>query len=130
MAVVGMLVFFGACRQRSATMMKEEIPGRWILQTQRNCTYGPVKSDELTFHSDGTFDQKLSTFDGKMYQSSVNHWSLLNNSRNIALEARWNLPKGADVPRRESESLIIEATNPPSIVIDPDNNCFYQKVRQ
>jgi hypothetical protein len=85
-----------------------------------------VASDELILNSDGTFDQHLRLTNGQTYNSTANRWSFAP-AHNISLDSRWNFPADRATPVRESESLIVEFTQPPSILIDPDSNCFYSK---
>jgi hypothetical protein len=130
LAITALLLLQVGCDMgANVATAKNVLPGRWFLNTETNCTYGKVSQDELIFYSNGTFDQHLRLPDRQVYDSTENKWTFLPR-HNIALDSRWAFLAGAPIPKRESESLIVEFTHPPSIVIDPDNNCFYGKASE
>lgn len=122
------LFLFGCNRLPNDAEAKRQLTGRWLLHTERNCTYGPIESDELRLHQDGRMEQHLKLKDGRTYDSDNERWSFIPKT-NVGLESRWNFPAQAKVPTKESESLIVEFGREPVIVIDPDSNCFYMKVQ-
>jgi hypothetical protein len=97
------------------------------LNTERNCTYGAVESDEPLLLPDGRLEQYLKLKDGRAFQPVSERWSYIPKT-NLGLESRWTFPANTKTPTKESESLIVEFGKPPLIVIDPDSNCFYMKV--
>jgi len=105
----------------------KQLSGRWLLNTQRDCSYGPVESDELLLLPDGRLEQHLKLKDGRTFQSTSERW-FYSPKTNVDLESRWTYPADAKTPTKESESLIVEFGKSPVIVIDPDSNCFYMKV--
>ena len=123
------LVLVGCSRNPSQAEAVRELSGHWVLHTERDCTYGPVKSDELRLYPDGRLGQHLTLRDGGKYDSENEHWSFTPPS-SVGLESRWDFHFSADAkaPSKESESLIVEFGSEPVIVIDPDSNCFYSKV--
>jgi len=126
-ALLCVFFMFGCGRAISDANARRALTGRWLLNTNRNCTYGAVESDELILYEDGKMEQHLRLKDGRKFDSNSEHWSFIPKT-NIGLESRWNFPAGAKAPSKESESLIVEFSKPPAIVIDPDSNCFYAKV--
>jgi hypothetical protein len=107
---------------------RRQLSGRWVLNTERNCTYGAIESDELVLFPDGRMGQHLKLRDGRAFDSTNERWSFMPKT-NVGLESRWNFPADAKAPTKESESLIVEFGRRPVIVIDPDSNCFYMKMQ-
>jgi hypothetical protein len=103
------------------------LPGEYAFRPNNGCTYGPVKSDQLILYPNGTYDQHLRLQDGRSFDSTGQKWVFISR-HNIGMESRWDYPAGAKAPIRESDSLVVEFSKPPVIVIDPDNNCFYEQV--
>jgi hypothetical protein len=122
------LLTIGCNRPPREAEAKQELVGRWLLNTEHNCTYGAVESDELRLYPDGRMEQHLKLRDGRTFDSQNERWSFLPKT-NVGLESRWNFPAKAKAPIKESESLIVEFGKQPVIVIDPDSNCFYMKVQ-
>lgn len=122
------LLLFGCNRRPDEATAKQQLTGRWVLNTQRNCTYGPIESDELRLHEHGHMEQHLKLKDGRTYDSENERWSFIPKT-NVGLESRWNFPANSKARTKESESLIVEFGKEPVIVIDPDSNCFYMKVK-
>jgi hypothetical protein len=107
---------------------KRELRGRWLLHAERDCTYGPVESDELLLHEDGRLEQHLKLKDGRLFNSTDGHWSFIPTT-NVGLESRWDFRSDVKDPIKRSESLVVEFGKEPAIVIDPDSNCFYLKAQ-
>jgi len=91
--------------------------------------YG-LKSDTLVLHSDGTLDQFTVAQDGRRFEATGQHWKFsppnsieLDQRRNFFTTQRYKDLLG--VP--EFESIIVEFSSPPSIVFNPDSDCFYTK---
>lgn len=99
--------------------------GEWYLQVPKGCEYGDVQRDRLVLRGNGTLEQHIEFKDGSKYSSVTERWKLVSGS-SISLERRLSVPANG---RREKggEILVIEATNPPVILLDPDKNCFYEK---
>jgi len=127
-AVVCAMLLLGCNRPVNEVEAKRQLTGRWLLNTERNCTYGPVESDELLLHQDGRLEQHLKLKDGRVFNSTDGHWSFMP-STNVGLESRWDFRTDVKSPVKGSESLIVEFGKQPVIVIDPDSNCFYMKVQ-
>ena len=72
-------------------------------------------------------EQHLKLKDGREFQSASEHWSYIPRS-NVGLESRWTFYANTQTPTKESESLVVEWSKPPVILINPDSNCFYMKV--
>jgi hypothetical protein len=122
------LTLLGCNHPPSEAEAKRQLHGRWLLNTEHNCTYGPVESDELLLHEDGRLEQHLKLKDGRVFNSTDGRWSFIPQT-NVGLESRWDFRSDAKEPIKESESLIVEFGKEPVIVIDPDSNCFYMKAK-
>ena len=106
------------------------LAGSYTLNFRNNCAYGPVEYDKLILHSDGRLEQHLKLRDGTPLDSERGHWEFYPPS-NVFLEEHWDFHFDADQkqPKRGNYSLIVEfiSKEPPIIVVDPDDNCFYEK---
>lgn len=121
--------FLYGCNGRlSEADAKKELTGRWLLNVEHNCRYGAVEKDELVLHEGGRMEQHLKLKDGREFRSENERWSFVRES-NVSLESRWSFPADSKAATKESESLIVEFSKQPVIVLDPDSNCFYMKVR-
>ena len=128
MILAACALLFAGCNHRiDRPEAEKQLTGRWLLNTQRNCTYGPVESDELILHKDGRLEQHLRLKDGRAFKSMDGRWSFIPRT-NVGLESRWDFRTNAADPVRESDSLVVEFGREPVILIDPDSNCFYEKV--
>lgn len=125
-AIVCVSLAVGCHRSVTEGEANRELTGRWVLNTELNCTYGAVESDELVLLPDGRMEQHLKLKDGQAFNSTTEHWSFMPKT-NVSFDSRWNFPIDAKTPIKESESLIVEFGKTTVIVIDPDSNCFYQK---
>jgi len=125
-AILGSLILIGCNRPPNEVEAKQQLTGRWLLNTERNCTYGPVASDELVLHQDGRLEQHVKLKDGRTYESQNEQWSFMPKS-NVWLQSRWTFPADAKAPYKETQSLVVEFGKEPAIVINPDSNCFYMK---
>jgi hypothetical protein len=99
--------------------------GEWKLQVPKGCNYGDVKSDRLILHADGAMEQYIDFADGSNYSSKTEHWKQLS-AGDVSLQKRMHVPNNGSREKR-GEILLIEPTNPPLILLDPDANCFYEK---
>jgi hypothetical protein len=91
--------------------------------------YG-LRSDTLVLRSDGTFDQYTVAQDGRQFETKGQHWKFtppssieLDQRRNFFTAQRYKDLVGVS----EFESIIVEFSSPPSIVFNPDSDCFYTK---
>ena len=121
-------ICLGCNRPVNEAEARRELSGRWLLHTERDCTYGPVESDELLLHEDGRLEQHLKLKDGRVFDSTDGHWSFIPKT-NVGLESRWDFRSDVKDPIKRSESLIVEFGKEPAVVIDPDSNCFYLKAQ-
>jgi len=108
------------------------LAGSYTLNFRNNCTYGPVEYDKLILHSDGRLEQHLKLQDGTLLDSERGHWEF-DPPSNVFLEERWDFHFRPiqKQPERGSDGLVVEffSKEPPIIVIDPDDNCFYEQTR-
>jgi hypothetical protein len=91
--------------------------------------YG-LKTDTLVLRSDGTFDQYTVAQDGRHFETIGQHWKFtppssieLDRRRNFFTTQHYKDLVGAP----EFESIIVEFSSPPTIVFNPDSDCFYTK---
>ena len=84
---------------------------------------GVLKVDKLILHSDGRLEQHLKFLNAKKFDSAQEHWKYTPDD-GILLNQRLTAPAGTP----ESEGLIVEFREPPVILLNPDEDCFYQKI--
>jgi hypothetical protein len=91
-----------------------------------DCKHWGVDGDMLILHSDGKLEQHLNLLNGKHYDSDKEHWEYLPD-HSISLDRRLVVsdPQYAGIPR--SEVLILEFSDPPVILLNPHEDCFYER---
>jgi hypothetical protein len=106
------------------------LSGQWRMVFGSDCKDYGLQSDTLVLRSDGTFDQLVVAQDGRRFEATGQHWKFtppnsieLDRRRNFFTPQRYKDLVG--VP--EFESIIAEFTSTPSIVFNPDSDCFYAK---
>jgi len=106
------------------------LSGSYRLNSTNNCTYGPVDSDVLVLHPDGRLEQHVRLKDGRKFDSEQGRWEFSPPS-NVWLDDRWDFhfENTRKDPEKGSYSLTVEffSKEPPVIVVDPDDNCFYER---
>lgn len=102
------------------------LAGKWRLVVRSDCEHWGVERDTLILHSDGRMEQHLALLNGKKYDSTQEHWEYLPD-HSISLDRRLTVsdPQNAGVP--QLQVLILNFSNPPSIVLNPSENCFYER---
>jgi hypothetical protein len=80
----------------------------------------------LILRSNGTMEQHLKLLNGQLYDSVQQHWEYLPD-HSISLDRRLVVsdPQYAGIPR--SEVLILEFSDPPVILLNPHEDCFYER---
>ena len=128
-AILGLCVCAACTPKQRADAARRELIGNWKLNMAHNCAYGPVISDIMQLREDGGLEQSVLLQSGAKLDSDRGHWSFIPPS-NVGLESHWSFPQNATAPVRESTSLIVEfhRSGNPVILINPDSNCFYEKV--
>lgn len=118
------------CKRRPPKEPIAELPGQWSLVFGSDCKDYGLKSDTLVLHPDGTFDQITVTQDGRRFDAMGQHWKF-SPPKSIELNQRRNFFTAQHhkdlVGTPEFESIIVEFSSPPSIVFNPDSDCFYTK---
>ena len=121
------------CKRRPPKDPIAELSGKWSMVFGSSCKNYGLKSDTLVLHSDGTFDQFTVAQDGRRFEATDQHWKFsapnsieLDQRRNFFTTQRYQTLVG--VP--EFESIIVEFTSPPTIVFNPDSDCFYTKTER
>jgi hypothetical protein len=71
-------------------------------------------------------DQRLTFTSGKIVESHDQRWSLYSDG-GVSFERRINVTQGENTELR-SEGLVVRYGEKPIILIDPDTNCFYERV--
>ena len=126
-AAIAVLLGTAGCRK---TPNPEEahrlLTGKWRLVVKSDCRRWGVAGDVLILHSDGKLEQHLKLLNGKHYDSDKEHWEYLPD-HSISLDRRLVVsdPQYAGMPR--SEVLILEFSDPPVILLNPHQDCFYER---
>jgi hypothetical protein len=128
-ALVVALAFFGmlGCRRKPNSEEASKIlAGKWRLVSRHDCKHWGVDSDVLVLHANGRMEQHLKLLNGRSYDSVQEHWAYIPD-HSISLDRRLAVsdPQYARLP--ESEILIVEFSEPPVIVLNPDQDCFYER---
>jgi hypothetical protein len=71
-------------------------------------------------------EQHLKMLNGKSYDSVQEHWEYVAD-RSISLDRRLTVTDSQYAGIPESEVLIVEFSEPPAIVLNPDQDCFYER---
>ncbi len=102
------------------------LTGKWRLVVKTDYVHWGIDSDTLILHADGRMEQHLELLTGKKYDSVQERWEYLPD-RSISLDRRLTVtdPQYAGVP--QLEVLIVEFNQPPVILLNPHQNCFYQR---
>ena len=135
-AVAVAFVLSASCNGRPVVHenREPELVGDWDLLLRHDCENYAIRSDHLTLHADGTFDQHSVLKDGQKVESTGQHWRYLEKD-SVALSTRrdWephsdpNLKKSTDVQPQiaginENEVLIVHFSSPPEILLNPDSD--------
>jgi hypothetical protein len=126
-AVTAVLLGTAGCRTPpSPEGAHKLLAGKWRLVVKSDCKQWDVENDTLILHSDGRMEQHLKLLNGKQYDSDKEHWEYLPD-HSISLDRRLVVsdPKNAWIPRLEV--LILEFSDPPVILLNPHENCFYER---
>jgi len=110
--------------------VQNRLAGEWVLIVKSSCSDLGIRSDKLILHGDGRLEQHLEMTSGKRFDSSTDSkWSFMPEN-SVSLDERFNVAKsGTEVSvEKRHEILIVEFSKPPSILLNPDLNCFYQRV--
>ncbi len=102
------------------------LTGEWRLVVRSDCAHWGIDSDTLILRADGTMEQHLKLRNGKKYDSVQEHWEYLPD-HSISLDRRLTVtdPQNAGTP--QLEVLIVEFSQPPVILLNPHQNCFYER---
>jgi len=122
-----LLLALTACKKTpSPEQAHRLLTGRWHLIIKSDCKDWGIESDTLILHSDGSMEQHLKLLNGKKYDSLREHWDYLPD-HSISLDRRLTVsdPQNAGIP--QLQVLILEFSGPPAIVLNPGENCFYER---
>lgn len=102
------------------------LTGKWRLVVKSDCAHWGIDSDTLILHPDGRMEQHLKLLNGKKYDSAQERWEYLPD-HSISLDRRVTAtdPQYAGIP--QLEVLIVEFSQPPVILLNPHQNCFYER---
>jgi len=126
-ALALLLLGLSACRKTpSPERANQLLTGKWRLVIKSDCENWGVESDTLILHSDGRMEQHLRLLNGKKYDSVKERWEYLPDN-SISLDQRLTVsdPQNAGIP--QLQVLILEFSDPPAIVLNPSENCFYER---
>jgi hypothetical protein len=126
-AVIAVLLGTAGCRRTpSPEEAHKLLTGKWRLVVKSDCKHWGVDGDLLILHSDGKLEQHLKLHNGKHYDSDKEHWEYLPD-HSISLDRRLVVsdPQYAGIPR--SKVLILEFSDPPVILLNPHEDCFYER---
>jgi len=124
---IALLLSAASCRKTpNPEEAHKPLTGKWRLVVKSDCAHWGVDSDTLFLHSDGRMEQHLKLLNGKKYDSAQERWEYLPD-HSISLDRRLIVsdPQYAGIP--QLEVLIVEFSQPPVILLNPHQNCFYER---
>jgi hypothetical protein len=71
-------------------------------------------------------EQHLRLLNGKKYDSAQEHWEYFPD-HSISLDRRLSVSNPQNAGTSRAEVLILEFSDPPVIVLNPHQNCFYER---
>jgi hypothetical protein len=129
--VLALMCLLAACQKpMSPDEARNSLTGEWKLVVKSSCNDLGIRSDRLLLHSNGQLEQHLEMADGKKFDSPPDSkWSFVPD-HSVSLDERFNVSKSGATTNVEKrhEILIVEFTKPPSILLNPDQSCFYQQI--
>lgn len=129
LGAAGIAVLLGTAGCRKTPSPEEAhslLAGKWRLVVKSDCEHWGIEGDVLILHSDGELEQHLKLLNGKHYDSDEGHWEYLPD-HSISLDHRLAVsdPTYAGIPK--TEVLILEFSDPPIILLNPYEDCFYER---
>ena len=139
MVVLIVLGTLCACRRHKDLIGDHplELVGTWQLLIRSSCDQYGIKSDTLNLRADGTFEQHVTSKDGKQTDLTGQHWKYDANGHtgDVELDKRLEsfTPEHLGGPSGNAvgtfEVLIVDVKSEPVIVVNPDSDCVYSKIR-
>jgi hypothetical protein len=126
-----LLLTISCSRAPSAAEANRLLAGRWKLVIGQDCRGNGIKSDVLFLHGDGRLEQHFLSDYGQRFVSTDERWSYVpDDSINFDMRKDFlhRQPPNEAVGVSIHETLLVEFGNPAIILLNPDGNCFYQKV--
>jgi C-terminal lipocalin-like domain len=134
-----LLSTLGGCRNHKILTgdHPKELVGTWQLLIRSSCNQYGIQSDTLILHPDGTFDQHVMSRDGRGTDATAQHWryNADGNTEHIALDKRLEFftPENSNTRKGNGvetfEVLLVESGLEPVIVLHPDSDCVYEKIK-
>jgi hypothetical protein len=125
------LAFLCACsRKPSAKEGRAKLVGHYQLHIGSSCAENGIEFASLTLDPTGKYGQEGKFKNGTSYKIGGKKWEY-NGDGNIWLDGL-RVGKSLEIsPEAEmtNASLIVEFSQSPSILLDPDANCFFEKDR-
>ena len=130
MLIVTFVAIVGCTQKRTPAEARALLVGEWNLHIGSDCADYDIASDKLILHSDGTLEQHTVSKRGFHYDAPAEKWDYLPE-HSVSFDSRKNFfnsqPANEFVGAKMGESLLVEFTTPPVILLNPDQNCFYTK---
>ena len=131
LSVTAIFLSLGCSTKETEQVRRARLVGTWQLLVRHDCENSPVQSDTLILNSDGSFQQHTVLKNGHRFDSVGQHWSYVEKD-SVALDMRraWNRPgkpnsvEGTDL----YEVLLVQFGSPSVILINPHEDCLYQKI--
>jgi hypothetical protein len=124
-------LLFACSHSRYPADSRERLVGDYELSVGTDCKDLNIQKARLVLHSDGTFSQYFKWADGRSYSAEGNRWSFdadsglfLFNFKDFTYRATSGLNKQGRV-----FGPIVEFSDQIILLLNPDKNCFYRKVR-
>jgi hypothetical protein len=116
-----------ACKQTpTAEDAHRLLSGKYRLVVRHDCEQWGVDSDTLVLHADGRMEQHLKLRNGKSYDSVQAHWEYIPD-HSVSLDRRLVISDPQNAGMAQLQVLIVEFSDPPVIVLNPDEDCFYER---
>ena len=114
-----------------------ELVGTWKLSIRSSCSEYGLTSDNLILRLDGTFDQHVILKDGRRLDALMQRWRYEPGSdyAHLTLDKRLEFFTPEHFSTRMGEGvstfevLLVDVRSEPTILLNPDSDCVYGKVR-
>jgi len=110
---------------QNQVLSRNTLVGTWQLQIGSSCSSRGVISDQLIFYSDGRLEQHAVYGSGKRYDALDQRWDVIPE-KSVSLR-NWLDLTDNPTGKPTFAVLSVEIRRPPTILVNPDSNCFYIK---
>ena len=125
-ALAVIVAYLCACSSnRNQALSRNTLAGTWQLRIGSSCSSRGVISDRLILYSDGRLEQHAIYGSEKRYDALDQHWDVMPD-KSVSLR-NWLDLTDNPTGKPTFAVLLVETKDPPTILVNPDSDCFYLK---